>query len=196
MRKKSRFTPHASTLHAPRPTPSTPHALPLHAQRHAPPSTMASAPHPSPPTLFEILPASWRDLNALRRIERECFSLDAWPLLDLIGVLSLPNVVRLKAVIDNKMIGFVAGDRRASKDMAWIATIGVLTSHRRRGIATALLQACEDQLNVSHIRLSVRAENSPALRLYEERGYQRVEVWPAYYQGGADAIVLEKSHIL
>ncbi len=142
--------------------------------------------------VFEILPASWRDLNALRRLERACFTSDAWPLLDLIGVLSLPNVVRLKAAIDNEMVGFVAGDRRASKDLAWIATIGVLPAHRRRGIAAALLQTCENQLNVSRIRLSVRAENLSALHLYEGCGYQRVEIWPAYYQGGADAIVLEK----
>ncbi len=141
---------------------------------------------------FEILQAAWRDLNALRRLERACFASDAWPILDLIGVLSLPNVVRLKAVIDNEMVGFVAGDRRASKDLAWISTICVLPDHRRRGIAVALLQACEDQLNVSRIRLSVRAENHPALRLYEEHGYQRVGMWPAYYQGGVDAIVLEK----
>ena len=152
---------------------------------------MPSTTHP-PATLFDIVPASWRDLNALRLLERACFASDAWPLLDLIGVLSLPSVVRLKAVIDNDLVGFVAGDRRASKDLAWIATIGVLPDHRRRGIAAALLQACEDQLNVSRIRLSVRAENHPALHLYEGFGYQRVGMWPAYYQGGADAIVLEK----
>jgi len=152
---------------------------------------MTSATHPSA-TFFDIVPATWRDLNALRNLERACFTSDAWPLLDLIGVLSLPKVVRLKAVIDDEMVGFIAGDRRGSKDLAWIATIGVLPDHRRRGIAAALLQACEDQLNVSRIRLSVRAENRPALRLYEEHGYQRVGMWPAYYQGGADAIVLEK----
>ena len=67
---------------------------------------------------YQILSAGWRDLGSLRRLEKICFPEDAWPLLDLIGVLSLPNVVRLKAVklVDSAaetMIGFIAGDRRS-----------------------------------------------------------------------------------
>ncbi len=71
-----------------------------------------------------MLPANWRDLGGLRQLEKVCFPVDSWPLLDLIGVLSLPNIVRLKAVISDQMIGFVAGDKKSS-DLGWIATIGV-----------------------------------------------------------------------
>jgi ribosomal protein S18 acetylase RimI-like enzyme len=140
---------------------------------------------------IEIIPASWRDLGALRYLEKECFPEDAWPLLDLIAVLSFSNIVRLKAICDEQMIGFVAGDQK-SDDLAWIATIGVLPEYRRQGIASALLQACETQLKVSRIRLSVRLGNAGAVRLYENFGYQRVDIWPKYYQDGTDAIVFEK----
>jgi ribosomal protein S18 acetylase RimI-like enzyme len=140
---------------------------------------------------YQTLPASWRDLGALRQLEKICFPKDAWPLLDLIGVLSLPNVVRLKAVCEDKMVGFVAGDRR-SNDLAWIATIGVLPAYRRRGIAAALLRVCESQLNVTRIRLSVRLGNAGAIQLYERFGYQRIDIWPEYYQDGTDALVFEK----
>jgi ribosomal-protein-alanine N-acetyltransferase len=140
---------------------------------------------------FEILPAGWRDLGALRRLEKVCFPKDAWPLLDLIGVLSLPNVVRLKAILDDQMVGFVAGDRR-SDDLAWIATIGVLPAYRRRGIAAALLGECESQLNVTRIRLSVRLGNTGAIHLYQHFGYRRIDIWPDYYQDGTDALVFEK----
>ena len=68
-------------------------------------------PHPESYNLFEIVPASWRDLQAVRGLEKVCFPEDGWPLLDLIASLSLPNVVRLKAVVDAQMAGFVAGDR-------------------------------------------------------------------------------------
>ncbi len=137
------------------------------------------------------MPASWRDLGALRQIEKICFPEDAWPLLDLIGVLSLPNVIRLKAVIDEQMIGFVAGDKKLG-DPSWIATIGVLPEYRRQGIASALLQECETLLNAFRIRLSVRLGNTGAIRLYEDFGYQRVDIWPKYYQDGTDALVFEK----
>ncbi len=140
---------------------------------------------------YQIIPANWRDLGALRQLEKLCFPEDAWPLLDLIGVLSLPNVIRIKAVDNNLLVGFVAGDKK-SKELAWIATIGVLPEYRRSGIASTLLTACETQLGVSRIRLSVRLGNAGAIRLYEGFGYQRVNIWPKYYQDGTDALVFEK----
>jgi ribosomal protein S18 acetylase RimI-like enzyme len=114
----------------------------------------------------KIMPATWRDLNALRHLEQACFHLDAWTLMDLIGVLSFPRVVRLKAVDGDLMVGFIAGDERGSKKLAWIATLAVLPDYRRLGIATALLGACEDALTVPRIRLSVRAKNATAINLY------------------------------
>jgi ribosomal-protein-alanine N-acetyltransferase len=147
---------------------------------------------PPPELGFDILPASWRDFGALRALERACFPVDAWPLLDLIGVLSFPNVVRLKAVIQDQMVGFVAGEKKRYDSIAWIATIGVLPGYQRQGIASALLVACEEQLVSTRIRLSVRVGNLPASQLYEKLGYRQVGRWMAYYQDGSDAIVFEK----
>jgi ribosomal protein S18 acetylase RimI-like enzyme len=141
---------------------------------------------------MEILPASLRDMNALRKLEHACFNQDAWSLFDLIAVLTFPDVVRLKASLDGLMVGFVAGDPRPSKGFSWIATIGVLPEYRRRGIGRALLRACEREIPTPRIRLSVRIENGPAIRLYEREGYQRVDVWREYYHDGGDALVMEK----
>jgi hypothetical protein len=60
---------------------------------------------------MEILPANLRDLGGLRRVEQACFLKDAWPLLDLFAVLTWPEIIRLKAVENDQMIGFIAGDR-------------------------------------------------------------------------------------
>ena len=139
-----------------------------------------------------ILPATWRDLNTLRQVERVCFPKDAWPIWDLIGVLTLPNVVRLKAVVNDQMVGFIAADIRPSQHMAWIATIGVLPEHRGRGIGTALLEACEQELQVEAIRLNVRLSNHTAIRLYKSLRYQQVGRWPHYYADGEDALIMEK----
>jgi ribosomal protein S18 acetylase RimI-like enzyme len=136
--------------------------------------------------------ASWRDLNVLRHLEKVCFPQDAWPLWDLIGVLTLPNVVRLRAMADGQMVGFVAGDVRPSEKMAWIATIGVLPEYQGQGIGRGLLQACEERLSVPRVRLNVRPSNKVAIHLYQTTGYERVGFWPAYYQDGEDALVMEK----
>lgn len=141
---------------------------------------------------MEILPASILDLNALRKLEHACFDKDAWPFLDLLAVLSFPDVIRLKAVEDDQMIGFVAGDPRPSEGYAWIATIGIHPSYQRRGFGRALLRACERQLNVSRIRLTVRMSNYGAIALYEQEGYKTVDVWKAYYNDSEDGVVMEK----
>lgn len=139
-----------------------------------------------------IEPASLRDLNALRYVEKVCFPRDAWPLMDLIGVLTFPGVIRLKAVNTRDMVGFIAGDIRRLEGVAWIATLAVLPEFRGRGIGSALLQACEGRISVNRIRLCVRISNNTAIRLYERFGYGRVGEWSRYYQDGESALVMEK----
>jgi ribosomal protein S18 acetylase RimI-like enzyme len=141
---------------------------------------------------YRIEAASWRDLNALRRLEKICFPKDNWPLLDLVGVLTLPNVVRLKAAIGEEMVGFVAVDVKSSEQMSWVATIGVLPEYRRRGIGAALLEECEKRVGTPRMRLCVRISNHPAIRLYENYGYEKVNFWKRYYHDGEDAVVMEK----
>jgi len=139
-----------------------------------------------------IEPASLRDLSTLRNIERVCFPKDAWPLLDLISVLTFPGVVRLKAQCDKQMVGFIAADIRRTEGIAWIATIAVLPEYQGQGIGSALLQACEALISLNRIRLCVRPTNDVAIRLYERYGYARVGEWTKYYQDGESALVMEK----
>ena len=144
-------------------------------------------------SMTEILPANFLDLKALTKLERECFGPDAWPLLDLIAVLTFADIVRLKAVDEGEMIGFVAGDPHPAEGFSWIATLGVSPQNRRKGVGRDLLRACEARLRTPLLRLSVRASNEAAIRLYEEEGWTRVKVWQGYYKDGEAAIVMEKT---
>ncbi len=155
---------------------------------------MSPGNEPAPGSRFNIETATWRDLNALRHLEQVCFPKDAWPIWDLVGVLTVSNVVRLKTVLDGKMVGFIAGDWRRSDNVAWISTVGVLPEYRCQGIGRALIAACEQRLGGRIIRLSVRSSNQQAIRLYESLGYHRLGTWPEYYQGGEDALVMEKGN--
>ncbi len=168
---------------------------------------------------YKIEPATWRDLGALRHLEQVCFPQDAWPLWDLVGVLTISNVVRFKAVVEGQMAGFIAGEMRRSDEVAWIATVGVLPEYRRQGIGHALIDIAEKELFRAArelfrterellkskgslgtasinpkvaIRLSVRISNHEAIELYERIGYQRINTWPGYYEGGEDALIMEK----
>lgn len=144
------------------------------------------------PRPFVIETAGLNDLGGMRTIEQVCFPKDAWPLLELIAALSLPGLVKLKAEVEGKMVGFVGGAVKKHKGEGWITTLGVLPGFRRLGIATVLLDECEKALGTPVVKLSVRRSNLGALTLYIERGYSEIELWERYYEGGEDAFVLEK----
>lgn len=143
--------------------------------------------------IMDIHPANIFDLSALRHVESACFPQDAWPLLDLVAVLTFPGVVRLKGVEAGQMIAFIAGDPRPGEGFSWIATLGVLPEYRGRGYGRALLEACEKQLPTSRIRLSVRSSNEEAIRMYKNAGYFAIDRWGRYYNDGEDALVMEKT---
>ena len=146
-------------------------------------------------TDYPIQPATWRDLQELYRLERLCFGQDAWSLIDLLGALTFPGLVRLKATHQEKMIGFVGGETRDHQQTGWIITLGVLPEFRHQGVAGLLLDACEQQLGTRIMRLCVRVTNKAAIDLYRKRGYLQVEIWHHYYRGGEDALVLEKNRL-
>lgn len=128
----------------------------------------------------------------MHQLEKICFPLDSWPLFDIIAALSFPNIVRLKATDGSRIVGFVLGDHRPFDDTAWIASLAVHPDYRNQGIGADLLQRCEKELKTPRVSLSVRISNEAAIRLYKRHGYRVVSNWPKYYNGGEDALVMEK----
>ena len=144
---------------------------------------------------WTIQVATWRDFTQLHHLEKSAFkSDDLWPFWDLIGILTLPEMVRFKAVFDDQMVGFIGGEKRPARKVGWITNLAVLPDYRRLGIARALLAECEKAfLDMRSIHLSVRLSNTAAIQLYEGVGYKLVDRWKGYYTGGEDALVFEKS---
>ncbi len=144
-------------------------------------------------TNWLITDSDWRDYTPLKQLEKTCFeSRDRWPFWDLLGILTLPGMIHLKAVADGHLIGFIGGEREIHRKLGWVTTLAVLPSWRRRGVASALLAEGEAALSLPTVRLSVRASNHSAIGLYKARGYTQVDRWTQYYAGGEDALVFEK----
>ena len=139
----------------------------------------------------DILPATWRDFRGMWNLERACFGRDAWGSLEILFALLGPSV-RLKAVADGRLVGFVMGDPRRRQGFAWIATIGVLPEYQRRGIGARLLAEVEARLPTPAIKLTVRRSNAGAIALYKRFGYVETEAWPRYYADGEAGLVMEK----
>ncbi len=140
--------------------------------------------------LIEV--ATFSDLNQLRELEQVCFDKDAWPLIELLAVLIIPGLVRYKIDIDGKMAAFIGGDSHRNEGIGWITTVGVRPQYRRLGLATRLIQACEEAMQMPAVRLSVRRSNFGAQHLYAGLGYKHIGVWDKYYEDGEDALIMEK----
>ena len=136
--------------------------------------------------------STWRDLSVFISLEKTCFGRDAWPWIDCLAALTFPEIVRLKAVFEDRMIGFVIGDRRRREGLGWIASIGVHPDFRRQGIGRTLLLTCERKLSLPRLRLTLRDSNQVAKSLYQNCGYVEVDVWKQYYSDGENGIVMEK----
>jgi ribosomal-protein-alanine N-acetyltransferase len=79
---------------------------------------------------------------------------------------------------------------------AYIQTIAVAPRAQRRGIGEAMLVELLDEAagrGCDHVDLEVRADNDPAMRLYERHGFAKIAVRRGYYQpSGADAVVMRR----
>lgn len=139
-----------------------------------------------------LQPATWRDFRAIYALEKICFLGDAWPWLDVLAALTFPETVRIKADLENCLVGFVIGDQRRWQKTSWIASIGVHPDVRRKGVGFQLLEACEKELGTSRVRLALRPSNFMAKQLYLKAGYVEVDQWKRYYANGEDALIMEK----
>ncbi len=143
------------------------------------------------PAAFHLEDASWRDYKEFKRLERASFGDLAWPSIELIAALLLPNVVRIKAVVDGRLAGLVAGTIR-NDGFGWIMTIATFREYQGMGIGGAMLRACEERMKCEKMKLCVQAGNDTAIRLYLRHGYRHTEIWKNYYGKNLDALVMEK----
>lgn len=137
--------------------------------------------------------ASWRDVNAMHRLQRAAFGADAWSWLEVAVLLLLPRHRAYVARAAEGVVGMAALEVQRHLRAGCVAIIAVAAGHRQQGIGTLLLDACEHDSPFPKMRLTVNTENSVAQAIYTQRGYHVVRSLPRYYPSGADGYVMEKA---
>ena len=146
---------------------------------------------------FKIEKATLEDLDALQKIEKECFSEEAFTREHLTYLLETPNAINLKAEADNKIFGFIIGliETHDKVRVGHIFTVDVAAKHRRTGIGLKLLDELERvflEKSAKAIYLEVRADNKSALKLYRKKGYSETQPLENYYSKGAHGFRMKK----
>ncbi|MFN2468762.1 MAG: ribosomal protein S18-alanine N-acetyltransferase [Gaiellaceae bacterium] len=143
--------------------------------------------------MIELRPLSNRDLAAVEAIERESYP-TPWSRAMFAGELTKPSSI-CQGAFDSEtgaLVGYMIISRYVD---AWhVMNVAVARDHRRRGIATALLdrlfELTADEKRRGYT-LEVRVSNVDAIRLYERLGFRSRGVRRGYYTDNReDALIM------
>jgi ribosomal-protein-alanine N-acetyltransferase len=148
-----------------------------------------------------IRPADAGDGPAIASLEQEAFGSDAWSdALVAEGLTGrIPGALYLVAEGDegedsSHVVGYAAASLFA--DVSEVQRIAVAVTHRRTGVASALLDRIEREARLRYserLLLEVREDNAGALAFYARQGFTELNRRARYYADGTTAIVLSRA---
>jgi ribosomal-protein-alanine N-acetyltransferase len=140
--------------------------------------------------------ASIRLLDALYKIEAQCFDEEAFSKRQIAYLLTDYNTIALVAKVSADITGFIIAQVETDEiEYGHIITLNVAQNYRHRGVATRLLEEMGDllkQRGIREIRLEVREDNHAAIKLYHKLGYQTMCKLERYY-GKKHGLYLKKA---
>ncbi len=145
---------------------------------------------------MQIRPFAEQDIHSVYAIQLECPEAAQWKLDDYLELAREPGASILIAELDASpsplIVGFAAFQHVLEE--AELRNIAVRPSHRRKGIAKALLAHSIRSLwesGAKTLYLEVRPSNHEARALYASAGFQLQYTRPGYYQNPVeDALVM------
>lgn len=130
------------------------------------------------------------DIKDVLEIEKNSFK-DPWSRFAFESELTNSDSVFLKAVENNKMVGYIIV--RKLIDEFHIMNVAIAPEHRKKGIAQNLIDHVLKNLKSGKLLLlEVRKSNQAAIALYQKNGFTILHTRKGYYSDGEDAIVMIK----
>ena len=140
--------------------------------------------------MIEIIRMNESHVAAVAELERQNFSAP-WDEASVRSELTNKLALWLVALDGEEVVGYV-GSQTVLQE-ADMMNVAVRDSHRRRGIARALVEELIRQLDAYQLTLEVRQSNAPAISLYESMGFTQVGLRKNYYQKPKEnALILRK----
>ena len=145
---------------------------------------------------YDLRPLTIAQIDECWHLDQRCFlDGEAYSRDTFEYLLTAAESVSYRVVTQNSaMAGFVIGLLEPDHT-GHITTIGIAPEHRRRRLASCLLEKVEDgfrRRDARIVRLEVRANNIPAHKLYQSLGYTVTQRLPKYYSNGGDGLLMVK----
>jgi ribosomal-protein-alanine acetyltransferase len=141
--------------------------------------------------------ATPQNIEEMLKIERECFTAEAYTRRQILNLLESKNALALLMRIGGQASGFIIAllETEGKHRLGHIVTIDVAVKYRRKGLGSLLLRKMENILSergAEAVYLEVRVDNQAALRLYEKQGYLKAELLEHYYLARTHGLRLVK----
>ncbi|WP_289048662.1 ribosomal protein S18-alanine N-acetyltransferase [uncultured Psychrobacter sp.] len=136
-------------------------------------------------------------IQAVANIEALIQPQDAWCYQTLVDLLEQDSIDLLVVYQSDKVVGYCL--YQVVFEQAEILRIGTHPDYQRQGIASQLFATLNNELinnKVESLLLEVRADNAPALALYERQGFVVIHKRKSYYQlphrPAIDALIMQR----
>ena len=133
------------------------------------------------------------DLPVFASLDKELFPYSPWSASQYKEEFSSPTRHFVVAIDDAQNIVGYAGVFAPGGAEADVLTVGVVPSHRGKGIAKALMALITDWAKAqgsTAMMLEVKTDNSESIGLYESLGYSKLNIRKDYFGAGLDAQVM------
>ncbi len=140
-------------------------------------------------------PVGLNRTDDLLALEEACFPTDRISRRNLRHLLRTPSAYCVGAYHRGELVGSMVILFKCNSRSARVYSLAVSSAARGMGIGRRMMAKAVREARrrgCDRMRLEVRMDNMPAIRLYERLGFSDTQVLPGYYEDGAHAFVMRK----